>query len=233
MHRLLRPAALRLALAVALAALLAPAAQGEANAAPTAYKYWGYYHAAGSTWEYSSKGADSYVPADGSVEGWRYGLDTSGKRPPRVTPDFSALCGDTTPTAGAKEVAVVIDYGVQQEAEGNDTTPQPRGACAQVPADFTGQQVLEKVADVRQDGFVVAIDGYPSKPTSKAFPATGVPTSEPTVTLATAGPASAGPTAGAATTAAGGGGFPWAVVGIAAVAALLAGAALTVSRRRA
>lgn len=168
-------------------ALAAPASASAApSEGPSAYKYWGYYHATdGGDWTFSTVGAQDYVPKDGSLEGWRYGLDTTGKRPPRVAPEFAGICGDDTPSAGNKLVAVVVDYGTQSEAEGDDQTPPARGACADVPADASGQQVLQSVAKVTLDGgLVAAVDGYPSVPTGKTFDSAQIPASEPTVALA-------------------------------------------------
>lgn len=50
---------------------------------PPTTAYWAYWHASrGGSWSYSSRGAGSYNPAPGSVEGWRFG---SGQQP-RVAP---------------------------------------------------------------------------------------------------------------------------------------------------
>ncbi|MEV5707157.1 hypothetical protein [Actinoallomurus sp. NPDC052274] len=56
---------------------------------PPASAYWSYWHASnGGTWTYSNQGASTYVPAQGSFEGWSFstnaGPDTNP--PPRVTP---------------------------------------------------------------------------------------------------------------------------------------------------
>ncbi|MFY1692837.1 hypothetical protein [Plantactinospora sp. WMMB782] len=46
---------------------------------PPASAYWSYWHATpGGTWSYSTLGATSYNPAQGTVEGWRFG---SGQAP--------------------------------------------------------------------------------------------------------------------------------------------------------
>lgn len=201
--------------------LLAP---GAANAAD-AYKYWGYYNASGSNWEYSSKGAEQYVPKDGSVEGWRYGLDLKGTRFPRAIPDFDLICADAAPGDGEKAVAIILDYGTADEAENGDVPPEARGECVEAAADATGLQLLQQVADVRVDKFIVAIDGYPSQPPKATYPDVTIPTDEPAVQLALAAddiavndePSDKG--------------FPWAVVGLGGVVLLLAGAAFAMSRR--
>lgn len=53
------------------------------NGAP-ATAYWSYWHATpGGTWTYSSTGAGSYDPPQGSVEGWAFGAGTApGISPP-------------------------------------------------------------------------------------------------------------------------------------------------------
>lgn len=51
---------------------------------PPASAYWAYWHAApGGTWTYSTLGAASYNPAQGTVEGWRFG---SGEAPSITAP---------------------------------------------------------------------------------------------------------------------------------------------------
>jgi hypothetical protein len=52
------------------------------NGAP-ATAYWSYWHAEpGGTWSYSTLGAGSYDPPQGSVEGWAFGDGTA----PGITP---------------------------------------------------------------------------------------------------------------------------------------------------
>jgi hypothetical protein len=203
-----------------------------ANAAPTesapAYKYWGYYHSDGGDWAYSKVGASDYVPDDGTVEGWRYGLDTNGSRTPRVTPDFDSICGDQTASSGNKLVAVVIDYGIPEEAEGDDETPDPRGACADVPTDASGQEVLQSVADTTVgDAGIASIDGYPSVPTTDTFDSADIPASEPTVELVLPGD-----TASDAADDDSDDGAPWALIGVGVLVVVIAGGAVAATRRR-
>lgn len=61
-------------------------------ATPSSKGYWSYWHATKKSdgtfaaWSYSTKGADSFKPAKGNVEGWRY-LSLSGSRQaPSVKP---------------------------------------------------------------------------------------------------------------------------------------------------
>jgi hypothetical protein len=52
------------------------------NGAP-ATAYWSYWHAKPhGTWIFSNKGAGSYHPLPGSVQGWAFGAGT----PPRISP---------------------------------------------------------------------------------------------------------------------------------------------------
>ncbi len=215
--------------------LLGLSPSASASAAADAYKYWGYYHSAGSTWEFSLKGADQYIPKDGSVEGWRYGLDVAGTRFPRTVPAFDTICAGTAPDADEKAVAVVIDYGTADEAENGDVPPQPRGECVEAAKNATGLQVLQEIAEATVDGFVLAIDGYPSQPPKATYPDVKIPSSEPTVELALAD-ADADGTAAAdseITVTDDDDGFPWAIVSIGAIALLLGAAALVMARRRA
>lgn len=208
-----------------------------AAAAQPAYKYWGYYHAAGNDWEFSTTGAHEFIPEDGAVEGWRYGLDTGGDRTPRALPDFDSICGDETVSGKRKLVAVVIDYGIPQEAEGDDETPAARGACANVPDGASGQQVLQSVADTTVgDAGIASVDGYPSVPTTETFDGADIPANEPPVELELA--TETDPAADDATDtedAAAGDeddGLPWGLIGVGAVAVVIAGGAIVVARRR-
>jgi hypothetical protein len=153
------PRLIATALAVLLASAFGPA---EVAHASSGYKFWNYFHGHGGTWQFADTGAASYVPADGSVEGWRYGVSDGVRgRQPRTVPDFDAVCAGSPPRSGEKRVAVVIDFGVPDESPMGETPPEPIGACAVVPTGFNGQQVLEAVVQVRIDGMVCGISGYP------------------------------------------------------------------------
>ena len=59
------------------------AAQDPCVNTPPVTAYWSYWHASpGGTWTYSTSGASTYNPAQGTVEGWRFG---SGQQP-SITP---------------------------------------------------------------------------------------------------------------------------------------------------
>jgi hypothetical protein len=131
--------------------------------ASSGYKFWNYFHGHGSTWQFADTGAASYIPGDGSVEGWRYGIsDGVHGRQPRTVPNFGAICADSPAESGEKRVAVVIDYGLFEEAPTGETPPKPVGACAVVPTEFNGEQVLQAVATIRIDAMVCGISGYPA-----------------------------------------------------------------------
>ncbi|MGV1009887.1 MAG: SCO2322 family protein [Dermatophilaceae bacterium] len=146
--------------AAGLLALFGPA--GSATAAN--YQYWSYWQLTNGAWTFSQQGPQQTVPADGSVEGWRWAVDDgSGTRTPRAKPTFEQLCAATTAGTGSKRVGVLIDFG--REVDGGGTTPQPPllATCAVVPTAATGADVLAGVASVRTDkSMVCGIQGFPA-----------------------------------------------------------------------
>lgn len=163
--RLPRPLPTGLAAVATLVLFLALALPaGAAQAASS--RFWGYYQLSGTTWQFATTGPDQVVPADGSVEGWRYAVAAmDAPRFPRVVPTFEQLCGSTpTPADGSKRVGVVVDYGRVADTADGSTPPEPRGACAVVPTNASGTDVLTSVAQVRLDkGLVCGLDGQPAK----------------------------------------------------------------------
>jgi hypothetical protein len=130
-----------------------------------AFRYWGYYASQDGAWVFAEAGPSEAIPADGSVEGWRFATaDEASTRYPRAVGDFEQLCGSVPAEDGTKRVGVVIDYGTVEDAPDGDTVPAARGACAQVPEDASGSGVLAAVAELRLDdgGFVCGVDGYPT-----------------------------------------------------------------------
>ena len=207
------------AVVTAVSCLAAGPAQAESG-----YRYWGYFHseAGSSSWTFADKGPDDTTPADGSVEGWRFAITvgTSG-REPRAAADFDAICGDTALEEGEKRVAVVIDYGLADEAPDGETPPEPRGECAVVPEQASGTQVLASVADVRvKSGLTCGIDGYPASECGPEIKDATVPAKDEPVTLQLAGADTASD-------------FPWEPVGVGVVVLALAAAAWLTVRRRA
>ena len=113
---LTRAAALGLA-ALAGCAAMVFALPAHASAA-TAYRYWGYYIAHGTSWQYSQRGPASEYPADGEVQGWRFAVqaDATSGLVPRAAPDFATLCATTPAKAGELRVGLVVDFGLATDA---------------------------------------------------------------------------------------------------------------------
>jgi hypothetical protein len=134
--------------------------------------FWGYWQADGSHWAFAKTGPATAHPKDGAIEGWRY-AKASGNTgtPPRAKPDFTKVCGSGAAPAAAKRVAVVLDYGDPAEAPSGATPPTARTACAIVPRNATGSDVLAKVARPQTDksGLICAMDAF--GPCAKAAPA--------------------------------------------------------------
>lgn len=214
-------------LIVRLLAALAVMVLSASTALPAsaeAFRYWGYYAWSGSEWSFADAGPAETVPADGSVEGWRFAVTgEASARLPRAEGSFDTLCATTEAEQGSKRVGVVIDYGTQDDAPDGDTAPAPRGACALVPEDATGSDVIVAVAELRvgEGGFICGIDGYPSEGCGDPVDGDAPTGEEPAVQLELAADGGAEGTS------------TWVpiAVGIAAVAAVGA-AALVVSRRR-
>ena len=101
--------------AVALIAVLVVGVATPSAVATTTYRYWSYWIVDAGTspeWGYASEGAGTRVPADGSVEGWRFGVSSGtmgAGLQPRATADFDRICADTPAEDGLKRVAVIID----------------------------------------------------------------------------------------------------------------------------
>lgn len=246
------------AAAAALLAVLtvlagAPAASAESA---SAYRYWGYYSAAADGWTFAQTGPDGAMPADGSIEGWRFAVaGESDVRQPRALPAFDEVClGEAL--EGMKQVAVVLDYGRPADAADTVEPPAPRAACAVVDGAATGADVLASVAqEVRvEGGLVCGIDGYPATGCGDAVEAVPAEAAEPdgAVTLEMTGTAAAGepspdaaatPDTGApagadaaggesATDAAADAGSTAAVLGGLVVVLVVAGALVLAARRR-
>lgn len=160
-------------LALFLAGFTLVGTAGSASAADDPARFWMYYSVVDDEFvAYLDKGVGATNPADGSVEAFRYG--TSTEFPPHIAPradvaevSFEEVCGHVDAKDGQKRVAVVIDFGVEQDAAGGQEPPAPYAACAQVARKATGLQVLDAVAEVRSENSdfgpsLCAIDGYPA-----------------------------------------------------------------------
>ncbi len=223
-----RPRAL--ATAVALTATVVVGWAAPADAA--AYRYWTYWLADTGTWVFASTGPAFLVPADGSVEGWRFAVTTragGSSTGPRSAPSFAQVCAGTAPQAGRKRVAVVIDPGAPADAPAGQAPGRPSATCVVADVDATGYQVLRSIAPVRvEGGLVCGIDGYPTGECAPVVedtpvePSTGV---DPSTGVGASPAAGAAADAGAATDA----GTPWPVAVVVAVAVGVGGLLL---RRR-
>jgi hypothetical protein len=149
---------LSLLLAGAFAALTIAPAQA------AAYRYWGFYQLTDGAWAFAQKGPDQTVPAEGSVEGWRFAVgDEQSTRLPRAVLTFAELCGATPVAAGQKRVGLVVDYGRPADSGDAATPPQPVALCASVPTEATSTDVLATAGTLRTEkGLVCAIAGYPA-----------------------------------------------------------------------
>ena len=141
-----------------------------AHAAPEYYRYWVYFTVDEGIYVSSNLGVGAVTPADGSVQAFRYAAPADYLKPnePRIDltqVTFDTVCADTPAVDGQKRVAVLLDFGVTEDAEGA-TIPAATAECSQVDAKATTLQVLQKVAEVRTKDmsgpFVCAIDGYPA-----------------------------------------------------------------------
>ena len=200
-----------------------------APAQAEAYRYWTFWNSTGPTWEFAQKAPDAIVPADGTVDGWRFevaGADATTSRPPRIAPEFTTICATTPAQSGKKRVAVVVDFGLPAEAPSGSTPPTPAVHCVVAPTTATSAQVLAAVNSERLDkGLLCAVDGYPATGCADTLAnATAPPTAQatlpvpmPSVTAVTTGMGDAiAPAASTTST------FPWrTVVGVAIVLALI------------
>lgn len=142
-------------------------AASPADAEGDIYRYWTYFQVTDDKFVASAKGVAGTVPEDGSIEAYRYAAPADFNKPnlPRADLDeltFDTICEHVEAADGKKRVAVIIDYGVAEDADGAEP-PAPTAACAQVDEQATGLQVLTEVAKTRaEDGLLCAIEGYPA-----------------------------------------------------------------------
>ena len=232
-------------LTVLVLALLVTAGTAGTAQAADGYKYWNYFHVTDGKYAFGKTGPAEFTPKDGTVEAYRYGLSSTaqGLSPRAAATEYTVedICAGTEAEAGQKLVGVLIDYGTPADAEGSETPPEPRAACAAVPDAANGQQVLDSVADVRTDqGLTCGIDGYPVKTCSVTVKSPPPARTEKPVDFAL--PAAAEPAAAEAdspsedttdTSAAQSddGGLPWPLIGVVAAVGVLGAAAFGLSRR--
>jgi hypothetical protein len=238
---------LRLVVVTALAALLAALLVTPAVAAPTvSYRFWGFFQYTDGAWAFAQKGPAETVPADGSVEGWRFAVSGSdSSRYPRATATFDEICAGTPAQAGKKRVGVIIDFGRTADAEDGATPPAPVAVCAALAPDQSSVDALQAAGGVRSDkGLICAVRGYPAtgcggevKQVPAAAKAADTPVAIPVKAGASASPsasasASADAVAAGSSSEQGSGVSTGTWVGIVLVLAVLALVAVAALRRR-
>ncbi|WP_405057679.1 SCO2322 family protein [Kribbella sp. NBC_01505] len=223
----------RLLLSLVAALLLAGTATTQAYA-EDGFRFWGYYQWSSSQWTFAQKGPDGVVPADGSVEGWRYAVGGAKPRVPRAAGDFAAICKDAPAEAGKKRVAVVIDPGTADDQPAGSTAGSPTGTCVVTDVKSNGAQVLSAVGPTRlEKGLTCGIEGYPASGCGEAIKDIKVPATDPTVQLQVKTPVGSSavkPSLENDT----GGSSTWVplVIVVVLVGGLIAGGVLLVRRRR-
>ena len=181
----------------AVAVVLLPTAASAAS-----YRYWSFWEGTGSGWSYQQAGPNTFRPADGAVDGWRFGVsaDSANGAKPRSKPDFAAACAGTPAVRGKKRVAVVIDYGTPADAPSGSTPPATVTACAVLAPDATSAQLLAQLYPPLRydtDGILCSISGYPRTGcgdiVSGTAPSAGTaPSSAPSASAAASGSGSGG-----------------------------------------
>lgn len=244
----------RLLFAVVAGLLLSLTATTAAQAA-SGFRFWGYYQWTGGKWAFATKGAAQTVPADGSVEGWRFAVAPETiSRLPRADGDFAKICAAAPAEQGKKRVALIIDGGLPADAPAGGTPIAPRGVCVVTAPASTGAQILAAAATVRTGtgGLTCGIDGYPATGCGEAVKNANIPARDAQVELTIAAPIGSSaattspstspvPSTGDQTPGAGDGtndadgndSAPWTtIVVIAVIVVLLGGAAVVAIRRR-
>jgi hypothetical protein len=225
-----------------LAGLLLAGTVTTTASAEDGYRFWGYYQWTNGQWAFAQKGSDAVVPADGSVEGWRYAVGGAKPRVPRAAGDFEAVCGKTPAESGKKRVALVIDPGTAADSSTGDAPPPASGTCVVTDVKATGAKILSAVKQVRiEKGLTCGIAGYPATGCGDPVKNIKVPATDEPVTLeigaavgAASTPSAAPSNSAQVPTEQSDDGAPWTGIIIAAVVVLLlAGGGFALSRRRA
>jgi hypothetical protein len=220
---------------VVLASVVVGSASGAANAA-SGYRYWNYFHVKGTTYVFAKTGASDYTPKNDAIEAYRYGTSTANGIDPRA--DLSEyttakICAGVDAGAGKKRVAVLLDYGTKADTAAGETPPAPRAACAVVPTNANGQQVLTAVAQVRFDKFTCGIDGYPVKTCSVTVKSPKKVTDKDVAfALPEAAKGGSGSSTPAPAKSDDGNNLLWPLLGAGVVVVLLAGGGIMMSRRK-
>lgn len=174
--------------AIPLASLLTGAPAHAAS-----YRYWSYWWVDQGTWVFATAGPASSMPADGTVEGWRFGitgLAGSSADAPSLDPGaaFDQACAGTPQLQGRKRVAVIIDPGPRSAAPPGELPGAPVLGCASVDVEANGYQVLRSLGQVRtEDGLVCAIGGYPASGCAQIVPDALAPSASSASTASSTG----------------------------------------------
>lgn len=149
----------------AAVAVVAPSALLPATSQAAAYRYWSYWLGTDSGWSFANVGPSFRVPADGTLEGWRFSVSgIEGNHAPSFAADFDAVCAETAAVEGRKRVAVVVDPGVVADAPDGEQPPGAWAMCVVADARATGYDVLRAAATVRAErGLICGIGGYPAR----------------------------------------------------------------------
>ncbi|MFC9692399.1 SCO2322 family protein [Kribbella sp. NPDC056951] len=224
----------RLLLSLVAGLLLAGTATTQAHA-EDGFKFWGYYQWSSGQWSFAQKGPDGVVPADGSVEGWRYALGGAKPRVPRAAGDFEAICKDVPAETGKKRVAVVIDPGTAEDQPAGEQAGTPAGTCVVTDPKSNGAQVLAAVGPTRiEKGLTCGIGGYPSKGCGEPVKNIQVPATDQPVQLQIDNPVGSSkvPAGSVADDNKGSGTWVPLILVVVLVGALAAGGVVLVRRRR-
>lgn len=192
---------------------------GSAQAA--AYRYWTYWKVSDGAWQFAQAGPAGTTPADGSVEGWRFAISSTGgdvANEPRLdaADAFNAICGDTAAAEGRKRVALVVDPGLPQHAPAGDQPGPLKTYCTVVATDATGYDILRATGPLRvSNGLICAVQGYPSSECADI-----VDEHQTTDAMSTSSQPSQPEQSG-----------PWPVIVVAVLLAMLGGLALRLRRR--
>jgi len=158
-----RAAAAFLGIAILAMTAIAPAARAE-----SAYRYWTYWQGNAGAWQFGTQGPATSNPADGAVEGWRFGISGaagSADSQPSINPGtaFQDLCGSTPAISGKKRVALVVDPGYASEAPDGEKPIEALSTCVVTDADASGYDILRSQLTVRVEGGIVCgIGDYPA-----------------------------------------------------------------------
>lgn len=196
-HRVVRTALLppvTLLVTLLLAAFVSVGTAPSAQAADV-YRYWAYFTVTDGAFVAQETGPAGATPQDGDIEGYRYAAPTNFEKPNLPRADlaevtFEAVCGDKSAETGKKRVAVLLDYGIDADADGGETPPEPEALCAVVDEKANGLQTLQAVApDLRTEKssfgpLVCGISGYPTTGCANVKAPEGSPVDGPAVEFA-------------------------------------------------